>query len=319
MSADSRSRLRGLAVLAAIAAFFVIAPVAQAAPIFKAPTPNKGTYLAIGDSLAFGYQGYKVAGCAATGCTSPDTQFSTGYVDVFASAFGATYPGVKTVNLGCPGETSATLLNATNATTGCTTYPFAIHTNHPGKTQLKAALKYVDDAKANPITINIGANDVLGLVRSCTGSTGAIDLGCVQAGAPATFAAIQANLGTALRKIRDEGEKAEIIVVGLYNPLYVAILGTQGPAAAAGTDALTNSLNALTAQTADKYKAYFVDPMPTFNPGNGSNPPAEAGAICTLTLMCADLVPPAGPDGDIHPTDAGYAALGNLVYQASGY
>jgi lysophospholipase L1-like esterase len=312
MSAVRRPRLRGLCLIAVLFALSVAAPVAQADVTYGGPPVAKGTYLALGDSLAFGYQQSKVAACASTGCTSPDTLFSTGYVNVFAGLFGATYPGVKTVNLGCPGETSATLINATNATTGCTTYPFAIHANHPNQTQLQAAVSVLQEQgkKVNPITIDIGANDVLALKNSCT-TAGVISLTCVQSGAPAVFGAIQANLSSTLDTLRAEGGKTkQIIVVGLYNPLYVPIFFQSGAAAAAGTDALTNQLNALTAATAADHNAVFVDPMPTFNPGNGSNPPVELGTLNALTAIFS---------GDIHPTNAGYSALGGLVETASGY
>ncbi len=312
MSLASRSRLRGLCLIVTLFALFVAAPAAQAAPSYGGPPVANGTYLALGDSLAFGYQASKVTACAPTGCTSPDTQFSTGYVNVFASLFGATTPGVKTVNLGCPGETSATLNNATNTTTGCTTYPFAIHSNHPGKTQLQAAVQVLRDKgkKVNPVTIDIGANDVLALKNGCTAASGAIDLVCIQAGAPAVFASIQKNLSKTLCTLRDEGGKTkEIIVIGLYNPLYVPVYFQAGAAAAAGTDALSNQLNALTAATAANYHAKFTDPMPTFNPGNGSNPPVELATLNALTAIFS---------GDIHPTDAGYSALAGLVQATAG-
>lgn len=60
--------------------------------------------------------------------------------------------------------------------------------------------------------------------------------------------------------------------------------------------------------------------MPTFNPGNGSNPAVEAGTLCALTLMCPPPnTQPGNPGGDIHASHAGYQALGNLVNVASGY
>ena len=326
MSCSSRPRLRGLCVIFTLVALFVAAPAAhaaQTAPVIQAPVAN-GTYLALGDSLAFGYQAAKVGACAPTGCTSPDTQFSTGYVDVFGSLFGAAALNVNTVNLGCPGETSATLINATNATTGCTTYPFPIHSNHPGKTQLQAALNVLDERgkRVSPITLDIGANDILGLVRGTCTSGGVISLSCVQANAPATFATIQSNIDYTLNRLRDEGGvKHEIIVIGTYNVLYPAIFQqvltqTGNPAlatqAADGTDALAASLNALEAATAAKYRAVFVDPMPVFNPQGAPHPQLEIGTICTLTAVC-------GPLQDIHPTDTGYQAYGNLVKQTSGF
>jgi lysophospholipase L1-like esterase len=316
MSPATRLRVRSLCAILALFAVLAVVPLASAdslssGPIIQAPVAG-GTYLAMGDSLAFGYQAARVGACAATGCTSPDTQFNTGYVDSFGSLFGATSLGVSTVNLGCPGETSATLINATNASTGCTTYPFPLHSNHPGQTQLAAAVQVLQDKgkRVSPITLDIGANDVLALKNSCT-TAGAINLACVQAGAPAAFATIEANIDTTLAELRQEGGKMhEIIVVGLYNPLYVPIYFQSGAAAAAGTDALSNQLNALTAATAAKYRAVFVDPMPTFNPGNGSNPPLELGTLQALTGIFG---------GDIHPTNAGYAALGQLVDSASGF
>lgn len=315
MSVTSRSRRRGLGIIVALAALFVAAPAAQADVVYGGPPiPNKGTYLALGDSLAFGYQAVKVGACAPTGCANPDAIFSTGYVNQFQGLFSGAYPGVKIVNLGCPGETSSTLINATNGSTGCTTYPFPIHVNHPNKTQLQAAVQVLREQgkKVNPVTLDIGANDVLALKNSCT-TGGVINLLCIQAGAPAVFATVQANLDQTLNTLRAEGGKLkEILVVGLYNPLYLPILQANGPAAAAGTDALANQLNALMASTTAKYHAKFVDPMPVFNPGSGSNPPAEVNALCTYTLMCT-------PQQDIHASDAGYAQIAGLLETASGY
>lgn len=325
MSSNSRSRARGLSLILALLALFVAVPVAHAAPSYGGPpVANGGTYLALGDSLAFGYQRYKVQACASTGCTSPDTQFNTGYVNVFATSFSGAYPGVTTVNLGCPGESSTTFLNSTNSTTGCQglfPYPFAIHVNHPGKTQMAAAVQVLRDKgkKVNPVTLDIGANDVNGLVGSCTTPPNQLpDLTCVQNGWAATTSTVVGNLDTILNTLRAEGGKTkEIIVVGLYNPLYVPIYLNLGPAAAAGTDALAAQFNAAEAQVAAKYHAKFVDPLPVINNANfpvAPPTPPEVASVCYYTLMCAPA-----PGGDIHASDAGYQAIGNLVKVASGY
>lgn len=326
MSAASRPRLRGLCVIATLCALFVAAPAAHAAtttPVIQPPVAG-GTYLALGDSLAFGYQTARVNACAGTGCTSPDTQFPTSYPTIFGQLFGANTLGVSTINLGCPGETSGTLINDTNGTTGCTTYPFPIHANHANKTQLQAALDIIDERgkRVSPITIDIGANDVLRMVNGQCTTAGVISLSCVQQNAPATFATVQSNLDFILNRMRDEGGvKHEIIVIGGYNPLYPAIFnqvltqtGNAGLAtqAADGTDALLAQLNALEATTAAKYRAVFANPAPTFNPQGAPHPNLELGTICTLTAVC-------GPLADIHPTDTGYGAYANVVKQASGF
>ena len=325
MSARSRASWRGVLSIVAVLAMLVSTASAQAAapPKFKAP---RKVYLALGDSLAFGYQEAKLI--ANLPNPSP-TVFDTGYVDVFqfgssltsSSGFGASYPGVQTVNLGCPGETSATLLDATNSTTGCTTYPFSIHVNHPGQTQIQKAVSVLsaNGGKVVPVTIDIGANDVLALVHSCT-TNGVISLTCIQAGSAATDATVQQNLGSALSQIRAVAGYTEIIVVGIYDALYPAIYeqtyaqtGDPVAAARAGaeSDALVAQFNSAEAATAARYRAYFVDPLPVFNPQAGG-PANEISTICTLTAVC-------GPLQDIHPTDLGYAEFGDLVLAGSGY
>ena len=163
MSKHLRSRVVGCLLTMAVAVI-ALAPAANAAqndPVIQAPEAN-GTYLALGDSLAFGYQASKVATCLPTGCTTPDSIFNTGYVNDYAAGFTAS--GVNTVNLGCPGETSSTLINATNSTTGCTTYnappvfggqPLPIHVDHPNQTQLQAAVDVLQSIgkRVSPITM----------------------------------------------------------------------------------------------------------------------------------------------------------------------
>ncbi len=326
MPALSQTHWRGLFIVVAVIALLVVGvPAAGAASPPKHKSP-RAVYLAMGDSLAFGYQQAKV------NANLPDPNpslFDTGYVDVFqfgssltsSTGFNAGFPGVRTVNLGCPGETSSTLLTATNATTGCTTYPFSIHVNHPGLTQIQEAVAVLNanGGKVVPVTIDIGANDVLALVHSCT-TNSVISLSCVQTGAGATFATIQQNLDRTLSRIRGVAGYTQIMVVGLYNPLYPAVFqqtlvqtgsSVVAAQAAAATDALVAQLNGLEATTAARYRAYFVDPLPLFNPPGGG-PSSEIATVCTLTAVC-------GPLHDIHPTDLGYADLGDLVLTDSGY
>ena len=59
-------------------------------------------------------------------------------------------------------------------------------------------------------------------------------------------------------------------------------------------------------QVATSARARFADPVSVFNPAGG-----EAAAICALTLLCTE--------NDSHPSDTGYRALADLVFDASGY
>ena len=177
--------------------------------------------------------------------------------------------------------------------------------------------------RVSPITIDIGANDILGLVRGQCTDGGVISLSCVQQNAPAVFATINANLDSTLNTLRQEGGvKHEIIVVGLYNVLYPAIFqqmlaqtgntGRRQPGRRRHATQLAIQLNALQAATAAKYRAVFADPFPVFNP-QGNPLRAEIGSICTKTARLRSAA------NDIHPTDSGYAALAGVVAAADGF
>jgi len=56
-------------------------------------------------------------------------------------------------------------------------------------------------------------------------------------------------------------------------------------------------------------RARFADLFTVFNPQG--DPEAETAAICTLTLLCTE--------GDGHPSDVGYRAIAEVVFEASGY
>jgi lysophospholipase L1-like esterase len=282
-------------VLAVVAAA-LIAPSAQAAKTGPKLVPPKQHYLALGDSLAFGYQQAKFNALFPN--EDPDA-FNTGYVDDFSSALDQIRP-VKTTNYGCPGETTDSFLGLAPCTYNVL---FLLHDEYSGS-QIDAALAFLRAHKyqTSPVTIDIGANDVLSVVNQCTANPAPYPdvITCVGANAPATFAHIAQNLSTILSRIRAIVPKTEILVIGVYNPLVV----TFGPA----SDALSAQLNTVLAQTGAAFHARFADPLPVFNPP-GAN---EIPTICTLTAICTAL-------HDIHPTDAGYQALANVVFVASGY
>jgi lysophospholipase L1-like esterase len=141
----------------------------------------------------------------------------------------------------------------------------------------------------NPITLDIGANDALGLIET----TCKMEAACIAAGAPATFEHIAGNLTLILGDLRAAAPNAQIIVLGLYNPFGETL---------AGANELTAKLNATLATVAAGVHASFADPLPFFNPPGA----LERPAICLLTNMCTEFV-------DIHPTNLGYKVLAGLV------
>ncbi len=108
----------------------------------------KQRYLAIGDSLAFGYQ--------------PDLNYADGYSTDFYNNL-QSHSVHSYANMGCPGETSSTFING-----GCP-YPFLRKYPYVGA-QLNAALAYLAlyKGQVSPVTFDIGANDLLPDINSST-------------------------------------------------------------------------------------------------------------------------------------------------------
>ncbi len=285
------SHPRRLVLLAALSilSLALLAPSAGArGPLRLPPRPVRAqpSYLALGDSLAFGYSQAKF------NSLYPDenpADFETGYVNDFGDVLKLFDPGLQIVNDGCPGETTESFIK------GPCAYQLAFPLHHPytggpDSSQLSDALVYLGahPGSVNPITIDIGANDALGLIEGCK-----LESACIAAGAPAVFAHIGGNLALILGQLRAVAPHAQIIVLGLYNPFGETV---------AGGDALTAKLNEVMGGVAASVDARFADPLPVFNPPGA----LEAPTICLLTNMCTPLV-------DIHPTDLGYAVLGGLV------
>jgi lysophospholipase L1-like esterase len=185
-----RGRLLGsIAVLALALAALVIAPAAANA--------TTTTYLALGDSISFGYTQEKF------GVNFPNeapAYFEEGSTNAFAKFLGGKEEvgkGVVPVNLACPGETSNGLIGENEALGGKTStegpgkpqgpgdwHPCAyINVNglplhdslqsSPGKTvsQLEAALSVLKGGSpAHPVaavSLNIGSNDELAAIEEC--------------------------------------------------------------------------------------------------------------------------------------------------------
>src|SRR4051794_2105660 len=128
-----------------------------------ATAASKSTYLALGDSLAYGYQRDRFA------ATPNPALFNTGYVDDFLNHMKLANPGLVAVNDGCPGETSSSLISGFNVASGLcgrgSGFPYVLlHHNYGlGNSQLQDAVNWVTahPTTTSPITLNVGANDLL--------------------------------------------------------------------------------------------------------------------------------------------------------------
>jgi lysophospholipase L1-like esterase len=267
-------------------------------------------YLALGDSLAYGYE------AALFQATPNPAVFNFGYADLFATHMGKTL-----TNYGCPGETTDSFISGGPAPGTCahlpSPFPYSLlhATYSPSTNQLAAAEAFLDGNPTGEITLDIGANDLLVFLQGTCGFPSSPTAGtCIANGFAGMESHIDGNVKTILDGIRAHAPNADVTVMGLYNP-YPNLLSVGGH----GGDFLTAQLNAGIHTLATQHSAHFVDPLPVFNP-SGAAGGSEAGdipVICSLTLQCPGGVPFAS-GADIHPTKKGYQALASLFESATG-
>jgi lysophospholipase L1-like esterase len=257
-------------------------------------TAKNGTYLALGDSVAFGY----VPPQAVPAPNYFDAHSFVGYPEFLAQRLQE-----RVFNASCPGETTASMLFVGAQSNGCensvgssigyrTLYP--LHVEYQG-TQMQYALGYLADHKHTQlITIDIGANDVF----VCQETTPD------QCSSPTELAAVAQEIGTNLAAIitelRGTGYAGPIIVLTYYSLNYA------DPAQVAGTLFLDSVIESATRAAggtiANGFTAFAVA-----SAAYGGDPCA-AGLLIKL------------PNGtcDVHPTAEGQQVLAAAIASALG-
>ena len=243
---------------AAIVLLLVTAsPVAPAAP---PEAPGNGAYLALGDSVAFGY-------IANAGFAYVNAANFIGY---------PLYVGddlrLDTADVACPGETTASAISAVAPDNGCREYradPFPLHVAY-ATTQLDFAAAFLTAHRQTKlVTIGLGANDLQLLQASC-----ANDVACVLGGLPGVLATVEANLDMIIAGLRGAGFRGVVVVVDYYSldytdPMLTSII-------AALDQALAGVATANGAALADAFTAFRAASA------------ASGGRPCEAGLLNAD-------------------------------
>ena len=245
-----------------------------------------GVYVALGDSLAAGYQ---------PGGTELR---ETAYPALTAGRLAGEGSELAVENLGCSGETTTSLIEGGKCDFDAGSQ----------LAQAESVMKQRGDDVAL-VTIDIGGNDLLRCVRG-----GAeVDTACVADGVQT----VEKNLPTILGRLRAAaGDDVPVLVLGYYNP-WLAAKALDQPVkglddAAKAYTALSRAIQA----AADATDTTFVgldeafatrDTTPTEI--NGRTVPENAARICTLTNICTV--------GDIHLTDEGAATVARVLAEAA--
>jgi lysophospholipase L1-like esterase len=254
-----------------------------------------GTYLALGDSVAFGY----VPAAAVPAPNYLDAHSFIGYPEYLAQQLNE-----RVSNASCPGETTASLLDAGAQSNGCenslgspvgysTLYP--LHVQYQGS-QIDYALHYLAAHKhTRLITIDIGANDAF-LCQATTADH------CTSPSELAGVAnEIAGNLGTIFHDLRVvAGYHGPIVALTYYSLSYsdpTQILGTQ-------------FLDSVIAGVATAYGGTVADGFAAFQGPSLAfgGDPCAAGLLIRL------------PSGtcNIHPSPAGHRVLAAAIAEALG-
>jgi lysophospholipase L1-like esterase len=292
-----RSLIRRAAVVAGVAvgvAAGLTSAVPASAGSVTGPAAN-GTYLALGDSVAFGY----VPPEAVPPPNYRSAHSFVGYPEDVAQAL-----RVRVWNASCPGETTASMFVAGVVSNGCENSPasptgyrtlFPLHVQYQG-TQMEYALKYLAvHQHTQLVTIDIGANDVF----LCQETTA--DHCTSPAELQAVLQQIQANLTAIYTQIRDVANyQGPLIALTYYSLSY------SDPAQVAGTQLLDSVIASVTeafgGKVADGFAAFEGPSM------------AVGGSPCTAGLLIKL------PDGtcNIHPSPAGHLLLAQAIEEVIG-
>ena len=274
-----------LALLALGVAVTGVAPPVTA----EAASSRPQTYLALGDSLAFGF----------SPLVSPlDEDNFIGYPDTVAKAL-----KLNLTNAACPGETSSHLIDLAGTDNNCglwrANYP--LHATYT-TTQLAFADAFLKShPKTLVVSIDIGANDVQVLVNSCGGMTTPEQVKCIQDGLPGVLATLSVNLDTIYRHIRNlDRYHHKLVAVTTYSTNYSDLQLT----------GVISMFNAVVAERTLAWRGIVADGFGAFAAASA----ATGGDACAAGLLIAT---PSGPlPCDSHPSPAGRDLLARAIVSA---
>ena len=293
-----------VAMAFSVATLIVSAGTASADPAVDHGNGGRGYYLALGDSVAFGYR-------PPSATPLPNYQDPASFVSY--ANYVAQRLALHLVNASCPGETTASMIDPKAISNGCEntlgetggyrTY-FPLHVSYTGS-QLAFAVHFLEEhPNTRLVTIDVGADDAFFCQETTKGScASAKELGGV-------LNTIATNLAKIYHAIRVEaGFEGPIVALTYYSLSYAS--------SAAGLQqvALTNALNtAIDAPnlTFDVTVANGFEAFRWASLAHGGDPCA-AGLLVRVPVSDSS----AGLVGcNIHPSLKGHHVLADAIVQA---
>ena len=279
-----------LAIAAAAAVLTACSSSAATNGAYANPAPAT-YYLALGDSLSQGVQPNAVGASVET---------RDGYPDQVYAALRTSHPTLKLVKLGCPGETTSTMIDGGIC-------------HYPGGSQLNAAVAFLHAHRGRVllVTIDIGANDP----ERCGGQPSFTQLAsCAVTGVPAAVT----HLTTIMASLKAAGPGVRIVGMNYYLPALAEWRdGLPGHLVAWTAERLAATYNDLLDRVYTKSGARVADVFGAFDTADFTEQgptPRNVALLCQWTWECA--APPRGPNQ--HANQAGYQVIARAFLQASG-
>jgi lysophospholipase L1-like esterase len=293
----SCGRLRTVALVvagaAAFAAIGVVGPAAAATGRSAAPLTRGSLYLALGDSVTFGYQEPNVV-------PAPNYRNASSFLG-YPEHLGAELH-LRIINTACPGETSASLIDPSAPSNGCENSPppgpnasyrksFPLHVRYKGA-QLAYAVAFLRAHRnVRLVSLMIGANDLF----LCQETTR--DACASNAERRATLTKVAANVRRMLTAIRGRAQyRGQLAIVNYYSLNY----------ASSAINVISLALNNAVDGAAKPFHVVIAD-------GYGELKTATrrfGGSACGAGLITQLGTP--GKCG-VHPTYAGQALLAEAL------
>ena len=270
---SARSRVASLVAFAVtISSLALAGGIAASATPAAASTP--AVYdVALGDSLA-----------AGTGASVP----ANDYVNLIYQHESGRITDLQVQNLACPGATTASMISGPSCGSGTQLgNAEAFLAAHPGQVSF--------------VTIDIGANDILGCVQGTT-----LDPTC----ATNVLQTIDTNLTQILSGLEAAYPGIQVFGMNYYDPVLAAWLtGAAGQTAAQQSAVILTQFNTELAQiyasagfpTADVASTFQSQDFDLTGSFDNQTLPQNVANICNWTHMCVL--------GDIHANDTGHAAI----------
>jgi len=274
------------AARARIASAAALAIALLAAPPTRAWDDSGRHYLALGDSVAFGYNPL---------LDFRDENNFIGYPARVTDALDD-----RVANVSCPGETSSHFIALTGVDRGCGAYRKAFPLHHLYTTsQLDFADTFLQThPETHVVSLDIGANDLFLLEDFCGGAANAQ---CILAGLPALQASVSSNLDVIYGHIRNQdGYRHKLVALTYYSLNY----------ADPTTSYVTSQLNAVVAARTQAWGGVVADGFAAF--ANASA--LYNGDTCAAGLRIVTSVSPL--KCDIHPTQLGRRILARAILEA---